>query len=58
MVESSVYIKCYTIRVMVIIILIVSIIITSVIKISLKIRRHLGMASRKSIGTSNSNSTP
>ena len=29
----------------------------SVIKISLKIRRHLGMASRKSIETSNSNST-
>ena len=31
---------------------------TSVIKIFLKFRRHLGMASRKSIETSNSNSAP
>ena len=31
---------------------------TSIIKFSLKIRRHLGMASRKSIETSNSNSAP
>ena len=30
---------------------------TSVIKVLFKIRRHLRMASRKSIGTSNSNAT-